>query len=148
MRDLFNNVEFRPAEVPISAAQTDTTNIVTAIIDMQGFESLVFVVLLGTMAASTIASTFLMEEGDDSGLSDNTAVADKDLLPFSSSSTPEVVAAFDQADDGLVRRIGYRGNKRYVRLTIDPASNDSALPIAIVAALSHSTTLPVTTQVA
>ena len=147
MRDLFNNVEFRRAESPIATAQTDNTAIVSEIIDMQGFESLVFVVLLGTLADAAFTTVFLVEDGDDSGLSDAAAVRDVELLPFSSGSTPEIVAAFDQADDDLVRRIGYVGYKRYVRLTITPSDNTGDLPIAIVAALNHSTTLPVTTQV-
>ena len=113
---------------------------------MQGFESLVFVVLLGTLADAAFTTVFLMEDSDNSDMSSANSVLDPELLPFSSGSTPEIVAAFDQADDDLIRRIGYVGFRRYVRLTITPSDNTGDLPIAIVAALSHPTTLPVATQ--
>ncbi len=43
----------------------------------------------------------LVEEGDDSGLSDAAAVADSDLLDT------EALAGFDFADDDVVRKVAY-----------------------------------------
>ena len=141
MRDLYNNIEVVRAESPIATAQTDNTAIVTEIIDMRGFKSCVFVVLLGTLADAAFTTVFLMEDGDDSGLSDAAAVADAQIDPT------EVIAAFDQADDDLVRKIGYVGEKRYVRLTITPSANTGALPIAIVAIMGDADQRPTAAQV-
>ena len=141
MRDLYNNIEVVRAESPIATAQTDNTAIVTEIIDMRGFKSCVFVVLLGTLADAAFTTVFLMEDGDDSGLSDAAAVADAQIDPT------EVIAAFDQADDDLVRKIGYVGEKRYVRLTITPSDNTGALPIAIVAIMGDADQRPTAAQV-
>ncbi|MCH8853936.1 MAG: hypothetical protein IID41_14985, partial [Planctomycetes bacterium] len=56
-----------------------------------------------------------IEEGDDSGLSDAAAVADVHLLGT------EAGAGFTEADDNVTRKIGYIGNKPYVRMTITPS---------------------------
>lgn len=140
MRDLYNNIEVRRAESPVAAAQTDNTAIVTEIIDMRGFKSCVFAVVLGTLADAAFTTVFLLEDGDDSGLSDNTPVIDAQMDPT------EVVAAFDQADDDQVRKIGYVGEKRYVRLTITPSDNTGNLPIAIIAIMGDADQRPTTAQ--
>ena len=127
MRDLVNNIEPRRGVSPVATAQTDNTAIVSQIIDMRGFKSMVFLVLTGTLADAAFTTVALMEHGDDSGLSDAAAVPDANLDPT------ELVLAFDQADDDQVRKIGYVGEKRYVRLTITPSDNTGALPAAMVA---------------
>ena len=126
-QDMYSGLTFERAESPVAAAQTDNTAIVSEIIDMQGADAMLFVVLLGTLADAAFTTTFLMEDGDDSGLSDAAAVADDQLYGT------EAGAAFDQDDDDKVRVIGYHGFKRYVRLTVTPADNTGNLPIAIVA---------------
>lgn len=140
MRDLYNNIELRAAESPIAAAQTDDTAIVTAIIDMRGFKSMVWAVALGTMADAAFTTVVLMEHGDDSALSDAVAVPDSQMDP------DEATMAFDEADDLGVRKMGYVGEKRYVRLTITPTGNASALPIAIVAIMGDADQRPTTAQ--
>lgn len=140
MRDLYNNIDVRRAESPIAAAQTDNTAIVSEIIDMRGFKSCVFAVALGTLADAAFTTVFLLEDGNDSALSDNTAVADAQMDPT------EAIAAFDQADDDSVRKIGYVGEKRYVRLTITPSDNTGALPIAIIAIMGDADQRPTTAQ--
>ena len=141
MRDLYNNIEVRRAESPLAAANADNTVIVTEIIDMRGFKSLVWLIVLGLLEDAAFTTVFLMEHGDDSGLSDNTAVPDSQMDPT------EDIASFDQADDNSVRKMGYVGEKRYVRLTITPSDNTGNMPIAIVALLGDSDRRPTTAQV-
>ncbi len=62
---------------------------------------------------------------------DAAAVADTNLLGT------EALAGFTFADDDEVRKIGYMGHKRYVRLTITPASNTGAWDIAALALLGR-----------
>jgi hypothetical protein len=134
MRDLHNNVHVKRAISPVVV--TDNTPQVSQIIDRQGFESLEFVVQLGTLSDADTTTVVLVEDGDDSGLSDAAAVADEALLGT------EAVAAFTFADDNEPRKIGYIGGKRYVRLTVTPSNNTGNIPIAAVALLGHPHLMP------
>ena len=134
MRDLYNYVEVRRAVSP-AAVLTDNTAPVSQIIDMQGFRSMVFCILTGAIDDADATFVVLIEEGDDSGLSDAAAVADDDL------NGTETLINFDFADDKDARKIGYRGIKRYVRMTITPSSNSANPPGAFfnaVALLPHA----------
>ena len=79
------------------------------IIDRAGYESLEFLFLSGTITDSTF--TITLYESDDSGMSGETAVAAGDLLGLSGAATFTFVAA----GDDLVKKVGYKGTKRYVR---------------------------------
>jgi hypothetical protein len=139
MRDLYNNIEVRRAFSP-AAAVTNNTAYVSQIIDMQGFRSLVWVILIGGLVDADATFVVLMEHGDDSGLSDAAAVPDAQLDPT------EAIASFDFADDDTVRKIGYVGEKRYVRLTITPADNTGDAFVAITALLGTPSRLATTAQ--
>lgn len=130
-RDLHNNVHTVPLIAPV-AARTDNTAIVSAIIDTLGYESCELVLITGTNTDVNATFAVLVEDGDNSGLSDNVAVPDAQLLGS------EALAGFTFADDGETRKIGYLGGKRYVRLTLTPSGNDSGnIFIAGVAILGH-----------
>ena len=133
--DLHNHLTVRRAISPVSEA--GTTALVSQIIDRQGYESLEFVIATGSIADADATFTVLVEEGDASNLSDAAAVADADLLGT------EALAAFQFDDDNEVRKIGYRGTKRYVRLTITPVANASAALIAAVVLLGSANFRPV-----
>lgn len=135
MRDLHNNIAVRRAISPVSVA--DTTAQVSQIIDLAGFESMEFLIDIGSVADADATFTVLVQEGDESDLSDAASVADADLLGT------ELLAGFQYDDDNEVRKIGYVGSKRYVRLTITPVNNASAALIAAVAVLGHPHHAPV-----
>lgn len=134
MRDLYSNLTIRRAISPVSEA--GTTALVSQIIDRQGFDSLVFAIATGSIADADATFTVLVEDGDASNLSDNAAVADAEL------NGTEALAAFQFDDDNETRKIGYIGNKRYVRLTITPAANASAAGICAVAILGNASLQP------
>lgn len=123
MKDLHNNIH--PSGVACITV-SDTTAVVSGIIDTQGFNSLEFLIATGTLADVDATFTVLVEDGDDSGLSDNASVADSGLLGT------EADAAFTFAEDATARKIGYIGNKRYVRCTVTPVANTGSAPIAII----------------
>lgn len=118
MRDLMNNIDLKRGISP-AAAGTDNTPYVSQIFDSQGFESVTFAILIGANTDTNATFTVLFEDGDDASLNDNAAVADADLIGT------EALAGFTVADDNEVRKIGYKGSKRYQRVTITPAGNDS-----------------------
>lgn len=125
--DLHNKITLKRAISPVSVS--DTTAQVSQIIDMQGMKSLVFAIATGSIADADATFTVLVEHGDVSNLSDAAAVAD-DML-----NGTEVLAAFQFDDDNECRKIGYRGDKRYVRLTITPVANASAALLSAIAVL-------------
>lgn len=124
-KDLVNNFEIRRAISPVSVA--DTTPSVSQIIDMQGLSAVMFGILTGSIADADATFAVLLEESDDSGFSTSNAVADADLVGT------EALAGFQFDDDNETRKIGYKGSKRYVRLTITPTANASAALIAAFA---------------
>lgn len=117
-RDLHNNIHPLPGIVPV-AARTDNTAIVSAIVDTAGYESCEFVLVTGTNTDTNATFAVLVEDGDNSSLTDNAAVADNMLVGT------EALAAFTFADDNETRKIGYIGGKRYVRVTVTPSGNDA-----------------------
>ncbi len=119
MRDLHNSISLKRAISP-AAAKTDNTAITSEILDRQGFEAAELLIILGANTDTNATFAVLIEDGDDPSLSDNAAVDDSFLLGTESQ------AAFTAADDdNKLRKIGYRGPKRYVRATITPSGNDS-----------------------
>lgn len=141
MRDMTSNIMAKRAISPVSVS--DTTAQVSQIIDRQGFRSLVFLIALGSIADADATFTVLVEHGDAANLSDAAAVPDSGLLSQTSGVAPETAAAFQFDDDNEVRKIGYVGSKRYVRLTITPVGNASAALLAAVALLGHPESAPV-----
>lgn len=134
MRDLHNNIDVKRVISPVSVA--DTTAQVGQIIDRQGFDSLEYLIAIGSVADADATFTVLLEEGDVSNLSDASAVADSDLLGS------ETLAAFQFDDDDETRKLGYKGNKRYTRLTITPVGNASAALLCAMAVLGNPANAP------
>lgn len=132
MRDLANSLAVRRAISPAAAAQTDNTAIVSQIIDLAGFQAAVFAIQSGNLADADATFTTLLEHGDASNLSDATAVPDSQL------TGTEAAASFTFADDNVVKKLGYVGPKRYLRLTITPANNTAAAIFSAVAILSQA----------
>ena len=132
--DLHNNLDFKRAISPVSVA--DNTAQVSQIIDRVGYGALEFVIATGALADADATFTVLVEHASLANFSDGAAVADEELLGT------EVVAGFTATDDDKIRKIGYRGAKRYVRLTVTPASNASGALLSAVAVLGSPVILP------
>lgn len=122
--DLMNQLDLKRALSPVSVA--DTTAQVSQILDMDGCSAAVLAILTGSIADADATFTVLIEHGDESDLSDAAAVPDSDLIGT------EALAGFQFDDDNEVRKIGYKGSKRYVRATITPVNNASAALLAAV----------------
>jgi len=125
-RDLCSVLHFVPLITP-KAAGTDNTAIVSKIVDLRGYNSCTLVLETGVNTDTNATFDVLVEDGDvvdnesaPTALTDHAAVADKYLIGT------EAKAAFTAADDdNKCRKIGYVGPKRYVRVTVTPAGNDS-----------------------
>ena len=134
MKDLFNNITVARAIAPVSVS--DNTAQVGQIIDRQGYNSLTFAIALGSLADADATFAVLVEHGDAANLSDAAAVSASDLLGTAA------FAGFTFADDNATRKVGYKGSKRYVRLTITPSNNASAALFGAVALLGHPQSAP------
>ena len=114
-------------------AVSDNTAQVGAIIDIEGFSGLEFIINLGTINDADATFAFTLEEGDDSGLSDTAAVAADNI---------QGSGDFQFDSDDSVRRVGYFGKKRFVRATITPSNNTSAADMSVSAVLYMAREMP------
>jgi hypothetical protein len=118
LRDIANNLTLKRAVSP-QAARTDNTAIVSEILDVRDFEGVMLAIQLGANTDANATFAVLLEESDASNMSGQNAVADADL------NGTEALAGFQFDDDNECRKLGYNGNKRYIRATITPTGNDS-----------------------
>lgn len=133
MRDLMNRVHVKPAFNP-KAAVTDNTAQISTTCDVKGFGSCMLAIITGANADADVTYTVLIEDSaDDSAYA---AVDDAYL------NGTEVLAGFQFDDDNEVRKIGYTGNKRYVRATVTPANNTGNVFLAGVWVCGHPSRQP------
>jgi hypothetical protein len=145
MKDLHNNIQLSRGVSP-AAATTDNTAYVSQIIDTNGFGSCEFVGQFGSIADADVTFTVLVEDGNVSNLSDNSAVDDQFLLGIEAMVDGNGTALrFDQDDKTI--KIGYCGPKRYVRVTITPANNTGNVFFAGLWLQGHPRVAPKTTQI-
>ena len=121
MFDTRNNAEYAMA---LSATLSGTTPSAGGAIDMQGWEALTLIVSTGTVTDAGTASGFAFEvQESDTQDSGYTAVADGDLIGTETALTVTAEAAANT----LVGSIGYRGNKRYVRVVATGTTGTDAV---------------------
>lgn len=105
---------------------SDNTAQVSQIATVDCADGIMAAISAGSLADADATFTVLVEDGNESNLSDNAAVADEFLIGT------EAGASFTFGDDNEVRTIGYIGPKKYVRVTITPANNASAALVSMV----------------
>ncbi len=133
MKDLMNSINVKRAISPVSVS--DNTAQTGQVVDRQGYNSVTYVIAIGSVADADATFTVLLEECDTSG-GTYTAVADADMIGT------EALAGFQFDDDNECRKLGYKGAKRYTKLTITPANNASAALVAAVCVLGHQMVAP------
>lgn len=136
MRDSLNNIHPLIGLAPLAAAIADNTAQVSAIIDTRGSDSLTWVIATGILADVDATFAVTMDHGEAANLSDAAAVPAADI------AGTLALAGFTFAADGATRKVGYIGSKRFVRLTVTPAANTGAAPLAIIAILGDLTRAP------
>lgn len=137
--DLADNLYIARGLSPV-AAGTDNTAYVSQIFDCANKTGVCFAILFGTNTDADVTFTVLVEDGDNSALSDNAAVDDAYL-------TGVEAMGLDYADDNTVSKIGYTGTKRYVRVTITPANNGAGNIYIAGCWIAQTKKLPQSTQV-
>lgn len=112
MRDMANNIQVKRVLSPVSVS--DTTPQVAQIIDRLGYDSLTYIIALGSIADADMTAAVLLEESDASDMTGAAAVADADMcrrllaprpkrLPASSSMTITKSASSDTSATSATR---------------------------------------------
>ena len=135
MRDLHNNIDLRPATDPYDHATGDAV-ITTEGVDLQGYDSVELAIQYGSIADSDVTFATVLYEDDNSDYSTESAVADVDLLGTEALATPLF------SDDNEVFKLGYTGNKRYLRAKITPSGNTGDLLFSALWILGHPANSP------
>lgn len=148
-RDLHSNIEVRQ----LLAAQAITAETNSAGCDLAGFESVDLLVALGAVTNIAASPTpkwelKLEESDDDSTYSAVTSANDVLVGSNPRVSAPDasgIFATIDAAaEDAIHFRIGYIGNKRYVRITATATQTPGSTPIAVLALLGKPALAPTT----
>ena len=128
-RDLYSLIAVRTAIAPRVVASNAL--ITGNVIDTQDFKSLAFILASGVLVDGTY--TPVITVGDQPNLSDGVAAPASDLIGTIAAAT------FAATDDNVVKKIGYRGGRRYARLDLQPAGVTSGGPIGVSAILGDPT---------
>lgn len=138
-KDLHDNIYCSRAVSP-AAATTNNTAWTSQIVDTANYECTEFVGMFGAIDDSDVTFTVLVEDGNNSALSDNAAVDDAYLLGVEA-------AGLRYDSDNKCWKIGYIGPKRYVRVTVTPNNNTGNAYMAGVWVQSGARVSPKSTQV-
>jgi hypothetical protein len=130
--DLHNNVKVSPALSP-AAAITGNATTTGLTIDTVDYDSLEFAIQTGTVTDGQWAIQVF--HGDASNMSDEAQCSAADLL----GSAPTMLAT----DDNVVKKVGYRGSKRYVRIKAVQTGATTGGFLAAQAVQGHARVAPV-----
>lgn len=113
-----------------------TGNIAGKIIDRKGYGGVEFLVVYGAVTTTGTVVTPVMKEGDATG--SMTSVADADML--GTELLAGLAASTDRTSGSgklVVKRVGYKGGKRYVSLDLN-GTGTTSVGIVSIAAVMHT----------
>lgn len=117
MRDLHSKIKVQRAISPVALGTTGTGK-TSVIIDRQGYDSLEFIVGVGTVTATNATVTAILKESATTGGS-FTSVADADLLGTEAGASVAAAATRTSGvSKNVSKRVGYIGSKRYLTLSL------------------------------
>ena len=122
MNELHSNIKQTLALSPVALGATGTS--AGKIIDRQGYGGVEFLVGYGAITTTGSSVTVVVKEGDVTGTL--TSVADADLLGTETLAGLAAGARTSGTGQQVVKRIGYKGTKRYVQLSLTNAGTTSA----------------------
>jgi len=119
-------------------------------IDMQGYNAaeIAMSIGIGGIAFSGVNKIeFKLEHADAADQADAAAVTDSDLLGVSGTSSGIIKALTSAQASAAVYRVGYKGGKRYLRLTADFSGvHGTGTPIAANLIKGHGYSRPEANQ--
>lgn len=132
-----------------AAAQTlaGTTPNSSALIDMQGYEALTVYVQTNTVTDAGTASGFtsVIQHSDSTAAGTFVDCTAAQLVPNSAGGTTLTVTS-DTDDNVLVGGVGYRGGKRYVRVTTTGTTlTDAVIRVLFLRSKNSTASAPLAT---
>jgi hypothetical protein len=140
MKDLVSKNKHSRAVSP-AAIITGNGTTVGQTIDRQGYDSIMFAAIAGAITDGTF--TVQVFESDDSGMAGESQVAAADLVVPGTASGSTQTIALANADANTIKKIGYIGTKRYVRVKVVQAGATTGGFIAVIAIQGHANIAPV-----
>jgi hypothetical protein len=122
--DMHSNTVVRRGVSPVAIGTTGTGQ-VGKIIDRQGFGGIEFLVAYGAITATNAVFTVTVKEGDATGTM--TSVADGNLLGTEALAGLAAGARTSGVGSRVVKKIGYKGSKRYVQCGVKSTVTAAAL---------------------
>ena len=124
-QDLHDSIRVVRCISPVSLGATGSGGKTGIVIDRDGFESVEFVVNVGSVTATNAAATLIIQEGDVTGTM--TSIADASMIPNSGGELAASLVAGTPRTSGVLNtgknfsaRVGYIGAKRYVTAKLVP----------------------------
>lgn len=113
MNDLHNSTRTKTVIAPVAIGANATKT--GKIIDRQGYGGVEFLAAYGAVTTTGTVVTLVVKEGDATG--SLTSVADSDLLGTEAlASLPAATPRTSGTAQNVTKRIGYKGQKRYVQV--------------------------------
>ena len=140
MNDLHNNM--RTKNVITGAAIGSNATKTGLVIDRQGYGGVEFVATYGSVTTTGTAVTMVAFEGDVTGTL--TSVADTDLLGTEALFSLAAGARVAGTGKEVTKRLGYKGNKRYLRVDAVQTGVTSVGTVGVAAILHNPTLAPTT----
>ena len=138
MHDLHNNSRALRVVSPVAIGTTGTGK-TGKVIDRQGWGGVEFVVDYGAVTATGAVFTVVVKEGDATG--SLASVADSDLLGTEAGAGLAAGARTSGSSMNVSKRVGYKGNKRYVNASISSTAT-AGTPVAITAVMHNPSIAP------
>lgn len=140
MRDLHNNARTKTVISPLAiGANATKTGIV---IDRQGYGGVEFIASYGAVTTTGSIVTLVVKEGDVTGTM--TSVADADLLGTEALASLLAGARVAGTGKEVTKRVGYKGNKRYVSVDAVQTGTTSVGVVGVAAVLFEPQNAPTT----
>ncbi len=119
--DLHNNVK---AQVCLASVNLGTASKIGLPIDIRDYGGVEFIINYGAVAASTTTVLATVMESDTATAADFTSVADADLLGTeAAASLAGGLALATGVTSAVVKRIGYKGRKRYAKVKLKASAS-------------------------
>jgi hypothetical protein len=136
--DLHNNVDQMRVIGPVAIGANGT--VTGKIIDRRGFGGVEFVAQYGAIVTTGSVVTLVAFEGDVTGTM--TSVADADLLGTEALASRLGGATTSGTGSNVAKRLGYKGNKRYVRVDAVKTGTTSVGCVSVTALLFNPSLAP------
>lgn len=116
MDDIYSSLNFQRCIKPVAIGTTGTGQ-TGKVIDRKGYIGpVVFACHFGEITSTAAAFTVTVREGDVTGTM--TSAADADLIGTEAAAAPGTGARVSGTTKNVVKKIGYKGAKRYCQVNI------------------------------